>query len=248
LDENSQYDLYLSPHFDDICFSLGAYVSRKQRGIVLTIFSNSQHVANPVYKRVAVGDCKTAISDLRRAEDLTFVQEVGMRQLVAGLDEAPIRGRDPFDLDRSAEDAVLLDQKVMNAIAAAGRERPTGIRPRLYCPMGIGTHIDHLTILRIVKRNVEVLLAAYRIAYYEDLHYASDWQRRVAGLARFRSIITPFRPQRSVHPISDTRRKLKLVGLYESQFAKPPTSIGPFTPAQYFPSLPHEAIWTCKRP
>jgi hypothetical protein len=28
----SQHDLYLSPHFDDICFSLGAFASRRRQG------------------------------------------------------------------------------------------------------------------------------------------------------------------------------------------------------------------------
>jgi hypothetical protein len=241
--EASKYDLYLSPHFDDVCFSLAAYVSRKRQGIVLTVFSNSKYVSRPADKEVAA-DSTAAVSALRRAEDLTFVREVGMRQIVAGLDEAPIRGRDPFDSDRSAEDAILLDQKVMNAITAAGRERPQDFRPRLYCPMGIGAHIDHLTILRIVKNNIETLRAAYRLAYYEDLHYASDWQKRMAGLAQFRSIMGPLRPRRSAHPIGDTQSKLRLVALYQSQFVTPPNAIGRFTPAHYFSSVPHEAIWT----
>lgn len=243
-DEISEHDLYLSPHFDDICFSLGAYVSHRRQGILLTVFSNSTYVAKRDDPRIASGDRQALVSALRRAEDLTFAQEVGLRQMTAGFDEAPIRGRDIFDTDRSVEDAATLDRKLFEAIMAAGRHRRVGSRPWLYCPMGIGGHLDHVTILRIVTSNYDTLRAAYRIAYYEDLFYAADWQARIAGLNRFRAIVGPVRLRRSFHLIYDIQYKLKLAGLYESQFVDPPATLRPFTPAQYFSTPVHEAIWT----
>jgi hypothetical protein len=243
-DEISERDLYLSPHFDDICFSLGAYVGHRRQGILLTVFSNSTYVAKPDDPRVASGDRQALVSALRCAEDLTFAQEVGLRQITASFDEAPIRGRDIFDTGSSVEDAATLNRKLFDAIMAADCDRQAGLRPWLYCPMGIGGHVDHVTILRIVMSNYDALRAAYRIAYYEDLFYAADWPARISGLNRFRAIVAPLQLRRSYHLIDDIQCKLKLVRLYESQFVEPPTTITPFTPAQYFSTPAHEAIWT----
>ena len=40
----SPMDLYLSPHCDDICFSLGALAHRRQAGTLLTILPISGYV------------------------------------------------------------------------------------------------------------------------------------------------------------------------------------------------------------
>jgi hypothetical protein len=85
---------------------------------------------------------------------------------------------------------------------------------------------------------------SYRIAFYEDLFYASDWNARIAGIARFRSITAPLRTRRLAHTIKDMAEyKLDLVRLYKSQFHQPPVSITQFTPAGCFAQPPHEAIW-----
>lgn len=181
-DDASSADLYLAPHFDDICFSLGAYVRRRRRGILLTLFSISRYVARPDELQIKASERTAAISALRLAEDLAFARQVGLRQLTAGLDEAPVRGREPFDTDKAAADAILLDRQVIDAIFAAAPERAAGPRPWLYCPMGIGGHVDHVAVLTIVLKHYEALRASYRIAFYEDLHYASAWTLRVAGL------------------------------------------------------------------
>jgi len=35
----SRLDIYLQPHSDDVCFSLGALAHRRRRGLLLTVFS-----------------------------------------------------------------------------------------------------------------------------------------------------------------------------------------------------------------
>ena len=247
-DDASSADLYLAPHFDDICFSLGAYVRRRRRGILLTLFSTSRYVARPDELQIKASERTAAISALRLAEDLAFARQVGLRQLTAGLDEAPVRGREPFDTDKAAADAILLDTKVIDAIFAAAPERAAGPRPWLYCPMGIGGHVDHVAVLTIVLKHYEALRASYRIAFYEDLHYASAWTLRVAGLRRFLVLAAPLKPRRSRHAIGAPHDKLALASLYPSQFVEPPLSIAPFTPAQFFQASAHEATWTPREP
>ncbi|MGO9770077.1 MAG: hypothetical protein ACLPSW_11060 [Roseiarcus sp.] len=250
----SEHDLYLSPHYDDICFSLGSFVSRRRAGAAITFFSNSAFVVPhnladvPPHPGAFDYFYLVKVSAVRRAEDLAFARSVGLRQVVAGLDEAPVRGRQPFaNADtNSVEDASLFNDKVMSAISMAGGERPPDLRPWLYCPMAIGGHVDHLVVLRVVLRNCDALAGAYRIAFYEDLHYASAIEIREAGLVNFRRLAGPLAAKRFVLPIDDVGRKLDLIGLYASQIAAKPANIDSFTPAVGSIAPPHEAIWTAE--
>ena len=248
LAEASAHDLYLAPHCDDICFSLGAFVRRRRQGTLLTLFSNSGYVARP-WTITAQGDERiAAISSLRQREDLTFARQVGLRRCIGGLDEAPLRGLDPFDTARAEEEARRLDDAVIAAILAADARGSAGQRPWLFCPMGIGGHIDHMVVLKTVLRHYRALQARWRIAFYEDLHYAATWPARAAGLARFQHLAAPLRPKRSPWPIGAAADKLALAALYPSQFAALPASIKPFTPAQRIPAPAHEALWSAERP
>ncbi|TPM41928.1 hypothetical protein [Mesorhizobium sp. B2-3-4] len=248
LAETSAQDLYLAPHFDDICFSLGAFVHRRRQGMLLTLFSRSAYVARP-RTIAAEGDERIAvISNLRQREDLTFAREAGLTSRFGGLDEAPLRGRGPFEAARADEDARLLGDAVIDAIFAARPEEPGGRRPWLFCPMAIGGHLDHLVVLKTVLRHHEALRTRWRIAFYEDLHYAAAWRARADGLLRFQSLAASLRLRRSFWPIGEAAGKLALVALYPSQFVEPPRSIRPFTPAQFIPTPVHEGLWSADEP
>ncbi len=250
----SEHDLYLSPHYDDICFSLGSFVSRRRAGAAITFFSNSAFVVPhnladvPPHPGAFDYFYLVKVSAVRRAEDLAFARSVGLRQVVVGLDEAPVRGRHPFaNADtNSVEDASLFNDKVMSEISAAGGERPSDVRPWLYCPMAIGGHVDHLVVLRVVLRNCDALARAYRIAFYEDLYYASAIEIREAGLARFHRLAAGLGARRFAFPIEDIELKLDRIGLYESQIVAKRADITPFTPADDVVAAPHEAIWTAE--
>lgn len=244
LAEPSTHDLYLAPHCDDICFSLGAFVLRRRKGVLLTLFSQSGYVAQPRTVAELGDDRIAAISSLRQREDLAFTEQTGLRLCFGGLDEAPLRGHAPFDTAKVEDDARQLDEAVVAAIFAAAMERPTDRRPWLFCPMAIGGHIDHMVILKIVLRHYNALRARWRIAFYEDLHYASVRRMRAEGLARFQCLAARLKVRRSLWPIGAAVDKLALVALYRSQFAESPVSIKPFTPAQSITAPAHEALWS----
>ena len=248
-DNGSDGDLYLSPHADDVCFSLGSLVNHRRAGILLTIFSQSDHLLQQTSWRTnafQTMDARQKIetaSRIRRMEDLAFADRVGLKAAFAGLDEARLRNRDPFDSAKSVEDAVWLERQLIDAIAAAGNA-PAASRPVLYCPMGIGGHVDHLVTLRIVRKRYEELHSRYEIAFYEDLHYAANWENRVSGVSRFRDIIYPLKPRRWMFPVENGEYKLDLIRIYRSQFRDVPDNIVDFIPATKIFSRPHEAVWT----
>jgi LmbE family N-acetylglucosaminyl deacetylase len=247
LAEASAHDLYLAPHCDDVCFSLGTFALERRKGVLLTLFSKSGYVAQPQMVAALGRERIDAISSLRKREDLAFASQVGLRLCFGEFYDAPLRGQDPFDIASAEEDARRLDGAVIAAILAAATDQPRDRRPWLFCPMAIGGHIDHLVVLKIVLRHYDALRARWRIAFYEDLHYASAWRDRSAGLARFEQLATRLKLRRSLWPIGAPADKLALVALYSSQFAEPPASIKPFTPAQRIPAPAHEALWSAER-
>ena len=113
--------------------------------------------------------------------------------------------------------------------------------------MAIGGHIDHMVVLKVVLRHYNALRARWRIAFYEDLHYASARRTRAAGLARFQDHAAQLKLRRSLWPIGPAADKLALAALYPSQFVELPASIKAFTPAQRIPAPAHEALWSAEQ-
>lgn len=246
LAEASADDLYLAPHCDDICFSLGAFALRRRQGTLLTVFSQSNYVALPRAIRARGDERIHLISDLRRREDEAFARSAGLRLRFGGLDDAPLRGLEPFATARVDAEVRRLGGAVIAAIAEVADERLHDRRPWLFCPTAIGGHVDHMVVLKIILEHYEALRRRWRIAFYEDLHYASVWRVRAFGLARFQRLAAPLKPRRSAWPIEASSEKLTLACLYPSQFADLPDSIRPFTPAQRVPAPAHEALWSAE--
>ena len=199
--------VFLSPHCDDICFSLGALTHRLQAGILLNIFSISGHVArldlapqqlaarfengSPDPHILGLSPRPEAaeawvnwVTKMRSVEDQAFADACGLRRIELNLPEAPLRGQHPFQGRSSTKDAFDVETALMGALsdlAAAAKDT----RPWLFCPAGIGGHIDHLLVRDAILKHLGELQQLYRIAFYEDLHYASDRLKRWQGLAEF---------------------------------------------------------------
>jgi LmbE family N-acetylglucosaminyl deacetylase len=238
------FDVYLSPHPDDVCFSLGMLAARRNTGALLTIFSTSRFVAEAAPLPTDPASELRWVTALRQAEDRQFAGATGLRLIDLGLLDAPLRGRDPFDDSHVTEDASLIERPLLEAIELATVGRPAGFRPWLFCPMGIGGHADHLAVLAAVLGNLQQLDRVHRIAFYEDLPYASKLWLRLTGIARFNCAWRgPELKRCSLYLGPDTERKLALIRIYESQFRRLPSSIAMFSPARILPSVPHEGLW-----
>lgn len=236
-------DLFLSPHSDDVCFSLGDLARRRQAGTLFTIFSRSQYVAIP---RTSVNGSADEITAERLAEDEAFASACGLITESLGLRDAPMRGRLPFALENLAIEAQALEPVLFDQILfLAGRRKPAD-RPWLFCPSGIGGHIDHVAVMTVVARNIDMLQQIYRVCFYEDLHYASNILARSTGLHRLAQNLPEHTFIRRQWRIAEAE-KLNLIRLYASQFPVLPTSVEQFIPAIYLGQVPHEAVWTVQR-
>jgi hypothetical protein len=236
-------NIFLSPHHDDICFSLG-HLARHRKGELVNLYTISHYVAD--MGKIA-GDLAARIAfitDLRRKEDLLFVASTGLRRHDLGFSEPAVAGRQSFSIDGVNKDADDLSEKLIPYLLALLPDGSTPDTANLFCPMGIGGHRNHLSTLLAVRNADAVLSARCTIFLYEDLHYASKADLRRAGLTRARGAYPNKKLSYLTIPLSDqdVEQKMKRIAFYESQHPHAP-HISDFTPASALSPQPHEAVW-----
>lgn len=234
-------DVYLQPHCDDVCFSLGGRASRLEGGLLLTVFSTNGYTA----PKVGAPPCAPEVgATLRKAEDAAFAAACGLDLRFMDLPSATELGLGSFDLDhaeagRRRIDARLTAQLLAHADAAEAR-------PWLFCPAAIGGHVDHAAVFETVLTHWEALSSRYRIAFYEDLPYAAEPRRRSLGIARMKRRAAGLNLRRGVFPLDRAlaTRKVDTISLYPSQIEEIPDDLRSFAPATRPRTPDHEAIWS----
>jgi LmbE family N-acetylglucosaminyl deacetylase len=238
---NSRWDVYLSPHSDDVCFSLGSLAHKRHGGVLLTVFPITAYVAVRLGESRPGSDQVTAI---RMSEDIAFTTACGLRAEFLKAMGASLLGRRPFDLGFADDNAKRIEAPLIGLLLQLAAERGQGARPWLFCPSGIGGHVDHVAIRLVMAQHYDRLAPLYRLAFYEDLPYASQPRARLTGLAELLRGLHGRNLRRHAWPLADKAPiKLSLIRLYESQFLEPPLSLDSFTPAAGSSVAPHEAVW-----
>jgi hypothetical protein len=236
-------NVFLSPHCDDVCFSLGDFASQRG-GCLVTMFSRSEHVGAPQslpddrQRRIAF------VSALRRREDEAFAEAAGLDRRDLGLEEPSLLGFEAFDLQRLgpaiARTSATLTAALLDLLPSDADPQSTAV----YCPIGIGGHRDHLSTLVAMRGAYPRLADRCTLCLYEDLHYASDAARREAGLRRVFDLFAGFALSSTAHVLDAeaAARKLGWIALYASQL---PYGVraGEFIPASGLSSSLHEIVW-----
>ena len=181
----SSFDIYLSPHADHVCYFLGMLAANRRSGTLMTICSTSDFVAKRIPILGDPAERVRRVTALRLSEDRQFADAASLRLVSLGLLDAPLRGRAPFDDSYVAADSRLFEEPILQAIEHLAVHRPAGLRPWVFSPMGIGGHVDHFAVLTVVLSNLARIGAHHRIAFYEDLPYASHPLQRIKGIPRF---------------------------------------------------------------
>lgn len=204
----------LSPHCDDIAYSLaGRLLSGAERGPgvrLLTIFSQSRFA--PYAPTL---NTQAQISSWRQAEEARFCAALHLAHECLDLAEAPLRGYPDVD-SLFIVDGVIPDDPALEHLEQQLRQRLAQARPaRVYAPLGVGGHIDHLITRRAAQR---VFADICPLLLYEDLPYAGELSagalaRQLARTARgLRPLLTP---------LADwLPEKLRLLAGYASQVAE----------------------------
>jgi len=234
--------IYLSPHHDDICFSLAHFAGR-YGGDLVNLFTRSHYVAAGQDLPADPAASVETVTRLRREEDLRFTRATGLVRHDLELLEPGLCGRGPFDrAGLDAEIGSLSQQLVpylLTLLPEGGRQSAN-----LFCPMGIGGHRNHLSTLLVVRAAYEALRSRCTLYLYEDLPYASVPAARDAGLRHASQVFRGFGLSGSLMPLSatDSARKMERIRLYASQLYKPPPEAH-FTPASGSGPGLHEIVW-----
>ncbi len=100
-------------------------------------------------------------------------------------------------------------------------------------------------VLLAVLKHRSLLGRHYRLAFYEDLHYASDPVRRERGLGNLKRLLGDALLHRVAWPLDAAQQaaKLRLVRLHASQLTPQINTLAAYTPALGSGAAPHEAVW-----
>ncbi len=228
-------NIYLSPHHDDIAFSLGGLVARAPGGLLVNLFTRSGYVEGTPIDQWPDAAVVERVTALRRAEDMAFADRYRLERADLGLDEPPVRQRSPWDLDGLADDI----EQVRAPLTALLERAPDGAR--IFCPAGIGGHVNHLAVRAVVVGMLPELAARADVLFYEDLPYAASSRARRRGIADLRAALGGRKLRRQAWAAGP--EKLVAVNLYPSQQAAPRRSLERFSPRTIWPFGPHEAVW-----
>lgn len=179
--------VFISPHFDDVCFSLGNYITSCQNSCLVNVFSRCNYIANLTILNSFGNsvDRTEEISRIRAEEDKKFCFQNGLIQKNLGLSESTVVGKHPFDLDGIDSEIATVSNVLIQGLIDLHKTCSSEVV--LYCPIGIGGHRNHVSTFLAVTENFHYLKNYYNICFYEDLPYAANHAARKNGIVRFHS-------------------------------------------------------------
>ena len=154
------YKLFISPHLDDIIFSLGNYIkkaSNYQNIIIATVFTKeNQKKLNKMKGEMYVyGNYKKRIEEDKNA----MIELKGVKVIYFDLED---------DIFRNNESKLKMELKISNKINKLLLDYEVD---NIYLPLGIGYHNDHI----LVNNSVYHLnLSNYNLYYYYDYPYCNN--------------------------------------------------------------------------
>ena len=193
----------IAPHPDDVAYSIGglaADLARHSALELVTVFSRSAW-AGPRELRHAG---PAAITAARRKEDLAFCRRVGMRLHALNFTDSSLSGYD----DEEERLAACEDDPRTEKVTAALSHLLTRMAPDMVlAPAAVGGHVDHRIVHDVIRR---MAVGTWRLAFYEDLPYASEFP---LGLLTAALEADGLRPLRTVS--IDRTFDAKLAGIWD---------------------------------
>lgn len=148
--------LVLSPHLDDAAFSLGpllAQYSKNTQFVIATAFTKSVLLPTGFALACQLDKGLSANEDymaIRRSEDATWADCLNVKIVYGEFLEAPHRG---YHSAKELFGSVLPEQDIRNNLRHWITELIKTYEPHaLFCPLGIGHHVDHILIRETVAQ------------------------------------------------------------------------------------------------
>lgn len=206
--KNEIKTILVSPHSDDIAFSLGGALLQNffhGPSLMVTVFTKSDY--SPCIK---IFDSET-ISKVRHLEDVKFTDKLQIKFQSFNFPEPTLRGysrRDIFANNNPSSDPIYTD--VYYALSKLIKSYQCEL---IVSPMGLGNHIDHIIVCNICSKIARE--NNIRIIFYEDLHYASHLTLKQIKV-RANSINQELQP-RKINITPAFNNKIENIKLYKTQ-------------------------------
>lgn len=153
--------LLLSPHIDDVAFSLGGALldGRFTAATVMNVFTLSASSED------GDGDWRQ-VTAVRKREDHAFFTALSTPVAFLDLDrlDVPLRLGIPDEAVFCAHPSEPAEEEIL--ASALGQVRAD----HLIAPLGLGGHVDHRLVHRVARDAARG--GAWSVAFYEDLPYA----------------------------------------------------------------------------
>ncbi len=177
------YQVYLSPHFDDVALSCGgmaaAHTLAGGRGCCITVFAAPLPPGTPLSAYVQGqhqrwGDTDAAAANrVRRSEEAAALARLGLDLTLLDYPDAIYRA-DRYPSDAHLFGALHAAETDLPARLAADLTVILGDRHKadltIYAPLGLGHHVDHQIVFLAARRLAGV---GWSVQHYEDYPYAA---------------------------------------------------------------------------
>lgn len=242
--------LFISPHRDDVCFSLAGAVQLIGGGHLINLYTQSKYTAHPSLALLPQPLNSSTVTALRDREDLEFAARMNLERHELDFQDADARNLS-WNFDGSETDTIeAMNQaehiaaQLLHLFGELGKKHQDEILT-LYCPMAIGGHRDHVATLMAVQKLINMPWGQkHRWFFYEDLPYASWAHEQTIGIDRFLQIMN-YHPHKKTCLKLDRQginRKMALVNIYASQHESPPR-FHEFICRNSGMLGPHEGLW-----
>jgi LmbE family N-acetylglucosaminyl deacetylase len=204
--KNKKTCYFVSPHFDDAVFSAGAlmtYLSKYTDIVVVNIFTNAGGrpytlSAKQYLKQCGFADAEKLFAD-REKEDKLALKGVVKKVINLGFVDALWRRKNKKDIlsalfKNIAEALVVYPTYRFHVLnkKIAGQDLETIVRIKkslkdvinsensvIFCPMGIGSHIDHVITSKVCEEQFSDVI------YWSDFPYNIKAEESINGLDSF---------------------------------------------------------------
>lgn len=158
--------LFLSPHLDDVALSCSKCISAlAQQGFainVLTLFTESNNSELPGSR-----PWETVSYKERQAEDIAACKILNANVVHLGLKDAPYRSINEFYTVSIKQEENFISTALQEVLTKTKELSPT----KIFSPLGVGWHIDHLITHEITQRLRLLINPDVEFFFYEDRPY-----------------------------------------------------------------------------
>lgn len=199
--DNSQI-VVISPHPDDVAFSVGGLITRLKKTQVVMITCFTQSCIND-------RNDSSVITEIRSREDDAYAQSIQARLIRLGLPDTSVRtNRNKEDLYADKEERLRLELAALLKSVISKLENAA-----VFVPLAIGDHLDHIHCRQVALDT----LTGQTLIFYEDLPYGQF----IGGPDNVKRVVLQQYPHfREINidlTTEQIERKMQGLDLYKSQ-------------------------------